>query len=91
MLCLLSDVDCSLRECTDVLLSYDTGDELEETLSVVPSRSVVLQVRIVGSYLEKNCNISSQTKTSSSWIYSLLKTTRRYCENCIKFKNFNTE
>ncbi len=39
-------LDCSLRECSDVVLSYDTGDDIRETLSVVPSRSVVLQVRI---------------------------------------------
>ena len=39
-------LDCSLKECSDVLLSYDTGNDIRETLSVAPSRSIILQVRI---------------------------------------------
>ncbi|CAB3984339.1 Hypothetical predicted protein [Paramuricea clavata] len=46
-------LDCFLRDCSDALLSYDTGDDIKETLSVVPSRSVVLQEILINGVVSE--------------------------------------
>ena len=46
-------LDCALEQLADALLSYDNQDDLAETLSVVPSRSILIQVRNV--YLNTVC------------------------------------
>ncbi|XP_028413198.1 uncharacterized protein LOC114536040 [Dendronephthya gigantea] len=45
--------DCLLQEFSDVSLSYDSGCDIKETLSVVPSRSIILQEMLINGVVSE--------------------------------------
>ncbi|XP_046855814.1 uncharacterized protein LOC124448907 isoform X2 [Xenia sp. Carnegie-2017] len=53
VLAIVGKHDCLLRNSCDVLLCYDDGFDIEETLSVVPSRSVVIQEILINGIVSE--------------------------------------